>query len=236
MGARAKRPELKVEKRQVVGRKVKRLRREGILPANVYGKGVKSVAVQVGREEFGKIFKEVGETGLVEVKWNGESRPVLVHQVQVAPVSGEPLHVDFRQVDLKQKTTVMVPVNLSGEAPAEKQGGVVVQLLDEVEVAALPSDLPEEIVVDISGLMEIDAAIMVGDMEVDKKKVEVKTGADQVVVKVEPPTKEEVVEKEEAVGVEGEEKKGVAEEEKKVEAKREGEKKEAGVGEAKGGE
>lgn len=133
------------------------------MPANVFGKGIKSESLQVKLADFQDIYKKVGETGLLylTVK-NGkvEEKPVLVSNVQLHPVSDTPIHVDFHQVSLKEKVTAAVPVEISGEAPAEKGGiGTVVQYIDEIEVEALPTDLPEKFVVDISKLAEVDQAI-----------------------------------------------------------------------------
>src|SRR3990172_10317937 len=86
----------------VFGRKVKGLRKEGTLPANVFGKGIKSEALQVSLKDFEKVYKEVGETGLIELKIGAKTRPVLVSNLQLDPVSDSPIHVDFRQVDLKE--------------------------------------------------------------------------------------------------------------------------------------
>lgn len=183
---------LKAEKRKVLGRKVKKLRREGILPANIYGKKIKSQAIQVPLAEFNKIFKKVGETGVVELSVNSSNRPVLINSVQLDPVSDTPIHADFLQVDLKEKVTAGVPVELTGESPAEKQGlGTVVQQIDEIEVEALPGDLPEKFEIDLSVLTEVNQQVQVKDLTVDKKKVEVKQDGQQIIVKVEPPRKEE---------------------------------------------
>lgn len=208
---------LKAEKRKIVGRKVKILRKEGILPANVYGKKVKSESVQVKLSEFEKVFKAVGSTGLVELVVDNKKRPVLVHDIQVDPVTDNFLHADFLQVDLKQKVTAFVPVELTGEAPAEKLGlGTVVQHLDEVEVEALPTDLPEKFEVDLSKLEEVDAAIFVKDLGVDTKKVTIQNEPDQMIAKVEPLRKEEeVVAPVEEEAAEGEEVEGESDEEKK---------------------
>lgn len=213
---------IKAEKRKILGRKVKGLRDEGILPANIYGKKVKSVAVQVDRGDFEKVFKQVGETGILEVKLGKEKRPVLIHNIQYHPVTDEPLHVDFHQIDLKQKVTASVPVELTGKSPAEDQAlGTAVQYIDEIEVEALPVDLPEKFEVGISGLEEVDNAIQVKDLAFDKKKVEVKVKSDAIVVKVEPPREEEEeLPPAEEVPVEGEEaveEEAVPEEEKEKE-------------------
>jgi large subunit ribosomal protein L25 len=102
--------------------------------------------------------------------------------------------VDFLQVDLKEKVEAEVPVELTGESPAEKQAiGTVVQYVNEIKVKALPMDLPEKFIVDTSELAEVDQSILVKDLKVDRTKVDIKTGQDEIVVKVEPPQKEEVV-------------------------------------------
>lgn len=186
---------LKAENRKTVGRKVKNLRNEGKLPANVFGKKVKSASVQVDTKEFEVVYKEAGETGLITLTIGSETRPVLVHSVQLHPVGDYPLHVDFLQVDLKEKVEAEVPVELIGESPAEKQAiGTVVQYVNEVKVEALPADLPDKFEVDTSGLSEVDQAVYVKDLAYDKSKVEIKSDLEAIVAKVEPPQKEEVVE------------------------------------------
>lgn len=186
---------LKAEKRTIEGRKVKNLRKEGTLPGNVYGKKIKSQAVQVNLKDFEKTYKEIGETGLLTLSIGSEERPVLIHNLQLNPISDDPVHVDFLQVDLKEKVEADIPVELIGESPTEKQAiGTVVQYLNEIKVEALPTDLPEKFEVDISVLVEVDQSIMIKDLKYDKAKVEVKTNPDEIVAKVEPPQKEEVVE------------------------------------------
>jgi large subunit ribosomal protein L25 len=186
--------ELKAEVRKVTGRKVKNLRKTGILPANVYGKKVKSESLQVNLKEFEKVYKEAGETGLITLKVGTAEKPVLIHNVQLNPVSEAFYHVDFLQVDLKEKVEAGVPVEMIGEAPAEKNGiGTVVQYLNEVKVEALPTDLPEKFEVDTGVLADVDQAIYVKDLKVDRSKVDVLTDENEIVVKVEPPQKEEVV-------------------------------------------
>ncbi|HJY98297.1 MAG TPA: 50S ribosomal protein L25 [Patescibacteria group bacterium] len=186
--------ELKAEIRKISGRKVKNLRKDGLLPGNVFGKKIKSQAIQVPLKDFVKVYKDVGETGLVTLAVGKEERPVLVHNLQVDPVKNTPVHVDFLQVDLKEKVTAGVPVELTGESPAEKQGvGTVVQQLMEIEVEALPTDLPEKFEVNVEALSEVDQAIYVKDIKVDRAKVEIKADAEALVAKVEPPQKEEVI-------------------------------------------
>lgn len=183
---------LKAKPREVFGRKVKRLRQEGLLPANIYGKKVKSQAIYVSLSDFNKVYKKAGETVIVKISLGTKKKPVLIHNVQVDPVTDIPLHADFFQVNLKEKVTAQVPIEAIGEAPAEKEGkGTAVVQLDEVEVEALPSDLPEKFEVDLTRLSEVDEAIYVKDIKVNKKKVELKSAPEQIIVRIEPLRKEE---------------------------------------------
>ena len=184
---------LKADVRKITGRKVSKLRLEGVLPANIFGKKVKSQAIAVKLDDFLAVYKKAGETSLINLEVGKEDKAVLVANVQVSPITDKPIHVDFHQVDLKEKVTADVPIEMTGESPAEKMSvGTVVQYIDEIEVEALPTDLPDKLVVDISKLTEVDQAIYVKDLDLDIKKVEVKVGADEIVFKVEPPQKEEV--------------------------------------------
>ena len=185
-------PTLNAQTRQIVGRKVKVLRREGWLPASVYGKKVKSIPVQVSAKDFAKVFAETGETGIIKLKVEkGESRPVLSTNPQKDPVTDNIIHVDFHQVDLKEKVTVAVPIEVEGESPAVKEkGAVLVTVIDEVKVEALPQDLPEKFVVDISGLKEFNESILVKDLTVDRKKVKLLAEEGETIVMVQQPKEE----------------------------------------------
>src|SRR3989344_5017909 len=100
---------LNAEERKITGRKVKKLRKTGMLPGNIFGKKIKSLSVAIKTQDFNKVYKEVGETGLLELQIGKDNRAVLVANVQKDPVSDVPLHVDFHQVDLKEKVTADVP-------------------------------------------------------------------------------------------------------------------------------
>jgi len=182
---------LKVEKRKIVGRKVKALRKQGILPANIYGKEIKSLAVQLPTKDFLKIYQEVGETGIVELSLGEEKYPVLIHNLQLQPVTGQPLHVDFRKVTLTEKVKATVPVVTVGEAPAVTQKlGILLTPVNELEVEALPTDLPEHIEVDISNLKEVDQEIKISDLKIPQK-VTVLANQELVIVKIGPLVTEE---------------------------------------------
>jgi large subunit ribosomal protein L25 len=185
---------LTAEPRKVLGRKVNKLRLEGILPGNVFGKDVKSFAVEVNQDSFNKVYEKAGETGIIELTVGKNKSTVLVSNVQKHPVTGDIIHVDFRQIDLTKKITATVPVEVIGESPAEKSGiGTVVQQITELDVEALPADLPEKFELDVTELTEVDAAIFVKDLSYDRNKVTVDADGEQIVVKVEPPQKEEIV-------------------------------------------
>ena len=197
---------LKIEKRKVSGRKVKNLRAEGLVPANIFGKSVKSLSIQTKLADFEDTFKEAGETSIIELLLGSEKRAVLISNVQYDPITDKVIHIDFHQVNLKEKTTAQVPVMLVGESPAEKQNlGTAVQYINEIEVEALPMDLPEKFEVDISGLEEVDSAVLVKDLKYDKAKIEISVSGDDPVVKVEALRKEEEVKPVEEETVEGEE-------------------------------
>lgn len=193
--AKKEKAKLKVEKRKTTGRKVKLLRREGVLPANIYGKKVKSQAVQLDLKSFLPVYQAVGETGVVSLQLKGETkiRPVLIHSVQIDPVTDRPLHADFYQVSLKEKVTTEIPIELVGESPAVKEKvGILIQPLSEVEVEALPTDLPDKFEIDIGKLKGVDDAVLVADLQVPEG-VKVLTGTKQILAKIEPPTKEEEI-------------------------------------------
>ena len=176
---------LSAQKRTVLGRKVKKIREEGLIPGHVFGHKVKTIHVQVKKGEFSKVFEEVGETGIVNLAVDGEKRPVLIRNLQVHPVTDKPLHIDFYQVNLAEKVKVDVPLEVIGESPAvEKKVGLLLTPVSEVEVEALPADLPEKIEIDISKLENVGDEIKVKDLAVDKSKVEILSDEELVVVQI----------------------------------------------------
>ncbi|OGE27958.1 hypothetical protein A2867_02695 [Candidatus Daviesbacteria bacterium RIFCSPHIGHO2_01_FULL_40_11] len=180
---------LQAEERKILGKKVKNLRKDGKLPGHVFGKGLETEHVSVDGKTFLKTFKEAGETGLIDLKIGAEKvRPVMVREVQYDPVSGEPIHIDFYQVNLAQKVKVPVPLVLVGEQPESVHLGetIVLQTLNELEVEALPTDLIEKIEVDITSLKNIDDAIIVGQLSYDRSKLAIHTPAEEIVVKLAP--------------------------------------------------
>lgn len=158
---------LQGKKRDLTGRKVKQLRREGVVPATVYGKKLTSTSVAVTTADFQKVYDAAGETGLVELHIGDSVHPVLIHNVQIDPVNESVLHVEFYQVDLKEKVKTKVPLVVVGESPAvSERRGVVLTLLTEVEVEALPTDLPEKIEVDVAKLTDVDQEVKVSELKI----------------------------------------------------------------------
>ena len=188
---------LSAEPRKILGKKVKNLRKEGIVPANIFGKGLKSKSIQLSAKEFNVLFKKTGETGIVEVKIKDQTYSVLIHNVQKDPISDKIVHVDFHKVNLKEKIIANVPVKMIGESPAEKSGlGLILQTTNEIEIESLPSDIPHDIEVDISALSEIGQTIQVKDLKIDKEKVNVKNDLEEVIISVQSPEMKEVTEEE----------------------------------------
>ncbi len=178
-----KHPKLKVEERKVLGKKIKALRRDGILPGNVYGKDIKSTAVQLLKKDFDKVYKEVGETGLVDLELKDKTLPVLIHNIAI-DYKRNILHADFYKVDLKEKIKAMVPVVTVNEAKAVTEKiGILMQVLNEVEVEALPTELLEKIELNVENLAQIDEQIVVGELKV-AENVQILTDPTQVVVKI----------------------------------------------------
>lgn len=184
--------QINAEIRTVFGRKVKGLRSQGLLPATIYGHKFEPVSIQFVNKELEKIFEEVGESGLVELTIGDKKYPIIFRNPQYHPLFDTLVHIDCYKVNLKEKITATVPVELVGESFAVKSGNVLIEVTNEVEVEALPTDLPEKIEVDISKLENVDDAITVADLAVDKSKVEIKTHGEQIIVKIEEPRAEEV--------------------------------------------
>lgn len=204
---------LKAEEREILGKKVKKLRAQGIIPAHVFGKGKDSESVSVKAKDLLPVLHQAGETGLIDLKIGEEKvRPVMVRGVSYNPVSGEIQNVDFYQVNLNEKVSVPVPLVLvEPEEPIEvvKLGeAMVLQTMSEVYVEALPTDLIDQIEVDIRGLKEVDDAITIGDLLYNRDTLTIQAEPEEVVVKIAPV----VIEAEpEIVPVEGEEVSEVAE-------------------------
>jgi len=157
--------ELTVEKRDT-NTSPAALRREGKIPAVVYGRSEGSTPIMVDQKTFEKVFKEAGESTVITLTGLGGQKDALIHEVSFHPVSGMPLHADFYAIEKGQTVTVSVPLEFEGVAPAVKDlGGILVKVMHELEIECQPKDLPQQIVVDISALTTLDGQIMVKDLK-----------------------------------------------------------------------
>jgi len=214
--------EIIAETREKFGKKNKQIRREKKLPAVVFKKGTESISLTIDLIQFTKVFKEVGETSLIDLKIGKDTKKVLVTEVQFDPVTDLPMHANFHEVDLKEKITAEIPVIVTGEEECSviKNGeGMLLIVLDHIEVEALPTDLPPEFTVDISKLTEVEQTVTVGELEYDKEKVEItEHESDDIVIKIdyaqmaEEPEEEEVSEEEALEAIEVTEESGEREE------------------------
>ncbi len=183
------RKEIPVETRQVLGKKVAQLRRQGYLPGNVFGNGLESVAVQAQAETVEKTLRTLGANEVVDLKIEGErtSRPVVLQKVQRHPLNSSLLHLDFYQVSLRQRMRADVPLVVIGESEGVKTyNGVLLMAVESVSVEALPLDIPSRIEVDVSPLENLEDSLQVKDLPVPPD-VTILTDPDTVVVKVSTP-------------------------------------------------
>lgn len=188
--------QLAAQKREVLGSKVNSLRVQGMVPGNIYGKGISSIAIQIKAKDLEKTLQEVGESALVNISLEGEkdSFPVLFKNPTYDPLLGSLQHIEMYKVNMKEKITTMVPLVLIGEAPAVKQGLLVMEIANEVEVECLPNDLPEKIEVDVAGLEKVDDMVTVGQLKIDTSRIEILTPSETVIVKIEEAQQAEVAE------------------------------------------
>lgn len=160
---------LNASKREISGKQVKQLRAKGDIPSVVYGHGIASRSITINTREFDKVFKQAGESTLIDLAVDGEAVKVLVKEVQYDPTKGSFVHVDFQQVNMKEKMELEIPLKFTGEAPAVKElGATLVRALDAVNVLCLPQDLVHEIEVSLTGLKNVDDAITIADINAPK--------------------------------------------------------------------
>lgn len=214
---------IQAQPREVLGKKTKALRTSGTLPAVLYGHGVASRPLAVRGNDFLRLYRQAGESTLVDLIVDGEPPvKVIIQDVQRHPISGQPLHVDLHQVRMTEKIHTSIPLKFVGEAPAVKElGGVLFKNLDHLKVEALPGDLVHEIVVDISGLRTFEDIIHVSDLDFPKGISALDTGGDVICLITKPRSEKDLAELETAVEEKVEEVEGVKKEEVVTEAKEE---------------
>ncbi len=190
--------ELSVTSREILGRKVRFLRRQGITPVHLFGHNVESVALQCDTAQLKRVLAQTGQTKLISLKLDKARKPrnVVVREVQREPLTGELLHVDFYQVSMTEKIKVEVPIVPIGEAPALKlKENFLIQELNSLSVECLPDEIPNSVELDLASLTEVKQAIHVRDITLDEG-ITVLNNPEQLVVKIGTRRVEKLVEEE----------------------------------------
>jgi len=212
---------LTAQKRDVFGKQTKQLRKKGFVPAELYGRGIQNLHLSLSRQEFLKAFREAGENTIINVMIDGKPHPVLIYDVQRDSISGEFLNIDFYQFRADEEIELQVPIVFIGEAPAVKEkGAVLTKAMDQVEIRALPADIPHHLEVNLSVLTDIGQSVYVKDLPSGKFEILVSPGtvvvtASEVKVEEEVPVIDESAQIE-GVAVETEEKKAERAQEKEA--------------------
>ena len=204
--------ELSAQTRDIVGKKVRTLRNQGLIPAELYGHGFKNMHLALPSKEFNKVLKLAGSTSVITLMIGKDQKSAMIHDVVRHPVTSEVTHVDLHQVRMDEVVKAHVPLEFVGDSPAVKEKAAVInRTMSEIEVEAFPQNIPHTITVDISSLADFDQTIYVKDLPIPKN-VTVLADAEAAVVTAMAPAPEEEVAPAEAVDVsaiktEGEEKK-----------------------------
>ena len=179
---------LSLSQRTVTGKKVKQLRRQGILPVHMYGRGIDSMSLQGVAGDLRRLLPQIGTNIPVSVRVEGNEgeNVCFVRDVQRHPVTEDLLHIDFIRVDVTQTISAEVPIALIGSAPATQQGGTLLQPLTSLLVEALPMNIPATVEADVSGLDDFEKSIIVRDIPI-ADNVTVLTDRDEFVARVIPP-------------------------------------------------
>lgn len=215
---------LEAKIRKETGKKVKSLREKGIIPAVLYGPKIETLSLEVNLKEFEKTFREAGESSLIQLSVGQKKFLVLIHALEINAISQKPIHIDFYQPRLDEEITAVISLVFEGEAPAVKElGGTLIKNIRELEVKALPQNLPHEIKVNIEKLKTFEDAVLIKDLIVSSE-VKVLKGPKEIIALVTPIEKVEeelakpVEEKvEEVAQAEKEKKEEAAAEEKPIE-------------------
>ncbi len=188
---------LELEPRTVLGKKVKQLRREGTIPVHLYGPGIEPRPLQCEQKLLLRALARAGSTNPVNLSVQGERGESLAfaREIQWSPVRDQLLHVDFLAVSVTEKVTDQVPINLTGESPAAREtGGGVAQTLYYLDVEALPLEIPGEVVIDLSQLVDTGSTVRAGEVQLDEN-VTLLTDPEAMIVRVDAgrlaPTREE---------------------------------------------
>ncbi len=187
--------QIEAQKRETLGKKTKHIRKEGKIPAVVFGKDMNSTNISLDYNTFDKVYKESGETDLIDIKIGNEKLKVLIKDVQSDPISGRISHVGFYKPDLTVKTEAQVPVEIVGEENNElikSNVALALQLIQEIKVEALPEDIPHSFIVDVSNLNNIGDSVPISQLNYDREKVSIpEIDPEEMVVRIEEVKVEE---------------------------------------------
>lgn len=195
MATKHQKLELNASRREVVGGGLNNLRKSGFLPAVLYGKNQEAIPLQVSAKDFRKAFESAGESTLIFINVDGQSYPTIIHDIAKDAISDSILHADFYKVNLDEKIKAKIAVVFHGESPAVKDlGGIFVRNINELEIEALPQDLPHEITIDVTSLKNMGDQILIKDLKLGDK-LKVMAEADEIIATVQEPMSEAELEK-----------------------------------------
>lgn len=178
---------LKAETRETKKSLLRKLRKEGYIPAVLYGDGIDNQSIYVDENSFSKLYRDVGRSGIFTLEVQNGSYPVMVYDVQLDTIKNEVIHVDFFKVNMDEEVDAEVPVQLVGEAPGEKDGGVIQHNLHMLNIRALPANLPSSIEVSIDQL-NVGDSITVSDFKANNSKYTILNADEEVIVSVLTPS------------------------------------------------
>ena len=179
--------------RKIQGKKVRALREKGVLPVVLYGPKIKNESLEVNLKDFEKVLTEAGESTLISLETEGkkEKNLVLIHEIKLDPMTSQPTHADFYQPILTEEIQVKIPLIIEGEAPAVKNlGGTLVKNISEIEVRALPQDLPKEIKINVGGLETFEDKVLIKDLKLPAG-VKILRSSEEIIARIAPPEKVE---------------------------------------------
>ncbi len=187
---------LKAEKRETKKSVLNKLRKNGFIPAVIYGKDIENQTIAVEEKVFSKVYRQVGRSGIITLELDNEEHPVMVYDLQVDPIKNNVIHADFLKVDMNIEVDAEIPIQFTGQAPGEKEGGIIQQSLHALNVRALPANLPASIEVSLDSL-NIGDSISVGDLKTEEDYT-ILNDDEEVIVSVLAPTSAEAEEGEDA--------------------------------------
>ena len=189
--------ELQAQKREIFGKKTSVLRDQGLIPAILYGHNFESLPIQVEEKNFSKAYNVAGESSLLYIRIGDQTYPTIFHDIAIDPVDGQVIHADFYKVRLDEKIEAKVPLIFIGESPAVKElAGILVKNINEVEIKAFPQDMPHNIEIDISKLLNFRDHILIKDLIASASdKLEIKEEPEAIVALIQEPISQEELEK-----------------------------------------